>query len=141
MIISDHQSRLTMLQLIIKRYSLLIGSIDYNILHMWIARFFSIYLTYEWFIFSTRSDFERRFTLKVIAIQIPWVFLNYVVGLWLSTTKFGLKYKKISYFLLLPSIVMSPAIAGFPYSIMGWLSLFVAIWSYIRIYKSERQVL
>jgi len=38
---------------------------------------------------------------------------------------------------VLPSLLMSPSIAGFPFSAMGWLSFFVAIWSYIVIYKTK----
>jgi hypothetical protein len=134
------QSSLVMIQYPAKVDLRCLRFIDSKKAHTWVARFFSIYLTYEWFVFSTRSNLERRFEFKVMTIQIPWVFLNYILGLWLSTTKISLKYKKLSYFLLLPSLLMSPAIAGFPYDIMGWLSLFVAIWSYRIIYKTERPV-
>ena len=136
----EKQSSLVMIQYPAKADVRCFRSVDFKKAHTWAARFLSIYLTYEWFVFSTRSNLERRFEFKVMTIQIPWVFLNYILGLWLSTTKIGLKYKKLSYFLLLPSLLMSPAIAGFPYDIMGWLSLFVAIWSYRIIYKTERPV-
>jgi hypothetical protein len=113
-------------------------SIDFKIAHSCVARFFSIYLTYEWFVFATRSDAYNRYKLKIMATMIPKVFLLYVIGLWLSSTQWGRQHKKITYILLLPSLLMSPSIAGFPFGIMGWLSFFVAIWSYIVVYKVKR---
>jgi hypothetical protein len=110
-------------------------SIDFKMAHAWIARFFAIYLTYKWFIFSTDSDAFNRYAFRTMVTMIPKVFLLYVIGLWLSTTQWGLRHKKTIYVVLLPSILMSPSIAGFPFSIMGWLSFFVAIWSYLIIYK------
>ncbi len=115
----------------------LLRSVDFKTAHTWVARFFSIYLTYEWFVFATRSDAYSRYTLKTMATMIPKVFLLYVIGLWLSSTQWGLQHKKTMYFLLLPSLLMSPSIAGFPFSIMGWLSFFVAIWSCLIIYKAK----
>ncbi len=105
--------------------------------HFWTARFFSVYLTYEWFLFSTDSDAYRRFALRTMITMIPKVFLLYVIGLWLSTTQWGLRHKKTLYVLLLPSLLMSPSIAGFPFSTMGWLAFFVAIWSYLIIRNGE----
>ena len=31
-----------------------------------------------------------------------------------------------------------PQIAGFPFTIMGWLSFAVALWSYFTVYNAER---
>lgn len=111
--------------------------LDFKMAHGWVARFFSIYLTYEWFVFSTDSDVYHRYALRTVVTMVPKVFVLYVVGLWLSTTQWGLRHKKIQYVLLLPSLLMSPSIAGFPISIMGWLSFFVAIWSYVVIHKTK----
>ena len=108
-------------------------------LHRLIARFFSCYLTYNWFLFTTQSDVAHiRFTFRIMIEQIPTVFLLFVIGLWLSTTDWGWKHKKTVYLLLLPSLLMSPQILGFPFSIMGWTSFFVALWSYFTVYNAER---
>ena len=114
-----------------------LGSVDFKMVHAWIARFFTFYLTYKWFVFSTDSDAYNRYAFRTMVTMIPKVFLLYVIGLWLSTTQWGLRHKKTLYVLLLPSLLMSPSIAGFPLSMMGWLSFFVAIWSYLIIYKTE----
>lgn len=114
-------------------------SVDFKIAHAWVARFFSVYLTYEWFVFANRSDAYNRYSLKIMATMIPKVFVLYLIGLWLSSTQWGLRHKKTMYFLLLPSLLMSPSIAGFPFSIMGWLSFFVAIWSYLIICKVKKE--
>ncbi|MCX6128223.1 MAG: hypothetical protein NTX25_04065 [Proteobacteria bacterium] len=115
-------------------------SLDSKITHAWVARFFSIYLTYEWFIFSTDSDAYNRYAFRTVVTMVPKVFLLYVIGLWLSTTQWGLRHKKILYVLLLPSLLMSPSIAGFPSSIMGWSSFFVVVWTYKVIYQTEGEV-
>lgn len=128
-----------MIQYPVKIASRHLRSVDFKIAHPWVARFFSVYLTYEWFIFATRSDEYNRYTLKIMATMIPKVFILYVIGLWLSSTLWGLRHKKTLFFLLLPSLLMSPSIAGFPFSIMGWLSFFVAIWSYFIIYKVKKE--
>jgi hypothetical protein len=108
-------------------------------LHRLIARLFSCYLTYMWFLFTTQSDVAHiRFTFRIMIEQIPKVFLIFVIGLWLSTTDWGWKHKKTVYLLLLPSLLMSPQILGFPFSIMGWTSFFVALWSYFTVYNAER---
>lgn len=113
--------------------------IDFKIVHTWMARFFAIYLTHEWFLFATRSDAYNRYTFRIMVTMVPKVFCLYVIGLWLSTTQWGVRHKKTMYFLLLPSFFMSPSIAGFPFNIMGWLSFFVAIWSYIVIYGTKKE--
>ena len=107
--------------------------------HKWVARILSCYLTYEWFLFTTQSDVAHiRFTFRIMIEQIPKVFLLFVIGLWLSTTNWSGSHKKTVYVLLLPSLLMSPQIVGFPFSVMGWLSFFVALWSYFTVYKAER---
>lgn len=108
-------------------------------LHRWLAKIFSCYLTYEWFLFTTQSDVAHiRFTFRIMIEQIPKVFVLFVIGLWLSSTTWGWRHKKTVYLLLLPSLLMSPQIAGFPFTIMGWLSFAVALWSYFTVYNSER---
>lgn len=109
--------------------------ITWRAAHVWIARFFSIFLTHEWFVFATRSDAFNRYRAQVILTMMPKVFVLYVLGLWLSSTQWGFRHKKVTYVLLLPSLLMSPSVAGFPGTFMGWLALFVAIWSYVIIYK------
>jgi hypothetical protein len=110
-----------------------------GMLHKWVARIFSCYLTYKWFLFTTQSDVVHiRFTFRIMIEQIPKVFVLFVIGLWLSTTDWGWRHKKTVYLLLLPSLLMSPQIVGFPFSIMGWLSFLVALWSYFSVYKAER---
>jgi hypothetical protein len=126
-----------MIQYSAKLGSLSLRSVDFKITHTWIARFFSVYLTYEWFIFSTDSDAYSRYAFRTMVTMIPKVFLFYVIGLWLSTTQWGVRHKKILYILLLPSLLMTPSIAGFPFSIMGWASFLVVLWSYMVIYKGE----
>ena len=115
-------------------------NIDSKLFHTLTARLFSIYLTYKWFVFSTDSDAYNRFALRTVFTMAPKVFLLYVIGLWLSTTPWGMRHKKSLYFLLLPSLLMSPSIAGFPFSLMGWASFFVAMWSYLIIYKTKAEV-
>jgi|GEM_PF-3235392 len=108
-------------------------------LYRWVARIFSCYLTYEWFLFTTQSDVAHiRFTFRIMTEQIPKVFVLFVIGLWLSSTAWGWRHKKTVYLLLLPSLLMSPQIAGFPFTIMGWLSFAVALWAYITVYNAER---
>ena len=112
-------------------------SMDFKILHVWVARFFCLYLTHEWFIFGTHSDTNNPYTLRIMFSAVPKAFLFFTIGLWLSTTQWGFRHKKMVYFLLLPSLIMSPSIIGFPLSIMSWLSFFVAIWSYVIIYRTK----
>ena len=108
-------------------------------LHRWLARILSCYLTYVWFLFTTQSDVAHiRFTFRIMIEQIPKVFLLFVIGLWLSTTDWGWRHKKTVYLLLLPSLLMSPQIDGFPFTIMGWLSFAVALWAYFTVYNAER---
>ncbi len=108
--------------------------------HTWVARLLSIYLTHTWFIFGTRSDTHDPYTFRIMLSVIPKAFLFFVLGLWLSTTQWGLQHKKIIYILLLPSLLMSPPIVGFPYSAIGWASFLTAIWSYLIIYKAQGDV-
>lgn len=106
--------------------------------HTFVARIFSVYLTHEWFRYGLRSDVLDPYTFRLVLTVMPKAFLFFVMGLWLSATIFGARHKKTTYLLLLPSLVMSPSIAGFPAKLMGWLSLFVAIWSYVRVHSANR---
>jgi len=109
-------------------------------MHTAVARVFSVYLTHEWFVYGLKSDVLNPYTWKLLLTVMPRAFLFFVLGLWLSTTDLGKRFKKTTYILLLPSLLMSPSIAGFPYSVMGWLSFLVAIWSYVTIHKSEVKI-
>lgn len=112
-------------------------SVNTEKMHTAVARVFSVYLTHEWFVYGLKSDVLNPYTWKLLLTVMPRAFLFFVLGLWLSTTDLGKRFKKTTYILLLPSLLMSPSIAGFPYSVMGWLSFFVAIWSYVTVHKFE----
>ena len=115
-------------------------SVNSEKMHTAVARVFSVYLTHEWFVYGLKSDVLNPYTWKLLLTVMPRAFLFFVLGLWLSTTDLGKRFKKTTYILLLPSLLMSPSIAGFPYRVMGWLSFFVAIWSYVKIHKSEVKI-
>jgi hypothetical protein len=104
--------------------------------HTLLARVFCVFITHEWFVYGLRSDVLNPYTVRLMLTVMPKAFLFFVSGLWLSTTAFGARHKKTTYFLLLPSLVMSPAIIGFPGAFMGWLCVLIAIWSYVRVHKS-----
>lgn len=70
--------------------------------------------------------------------QMPKVSVLFVIGLWFSSTEWGCRHKKTIYLLLLPSLLMSPQIAGFPFTFMGWLSFVVALWAYFTVFNAER---
>ena len=122
---------------LIKMYLLGLRPVGFEKAHKFVARILSIYLTHEWFVYGLRSDVLNPYTVKLVLTVMPRAFFLFVIGLWLSTTDFGKRHKKTTYILLLPSLLMSPSIAGFPYNSMGWLSFFVAIWSYVTTYRSE----
>jgi hypothetical protein len=122
---------------VIKMYLVGLRPVGIEKAHKFVARILSIYLTHEWFVYGLRSDVLNPYTVKLVLTVMPRAFFLFVIGLWLSTTDFGKRHKKTTYILLLPSLLMSPSIAGFPYKSMGWLSFFVAIWSYVTTYRSE----
>lgn len=124
-----------MIQYPVKINRAALQAIDFKMMHVWVARFFYIYLTHEWFVFGTRSEGYNPYTFKIMLMVLPRAFLFFTIGLWLSTTQCGFRHKKLVCLLLLPSLLVSPSILGFPLSIMGWIAFLVAFWSYLIIFR------
>lgn len=106
-----------------------------KVAHTWVARFFCIYLTYKWFMFSTDSDVYNRHAFRTVVTMVPKVFALYILGLWLSTTKWGVRHKQLLYIMLLPSLLMSTPLVGFPFNFTGWVAFLVVLWSYMTVYS------
>jgi hypothetical protein len=136
-LIREYDRTCSKMEKIKKIYFIDLHSGDVEKLHTFVSRIFCVYQTHAWFVYGLRSDVLNPYTLKLILTVMPKAFIFFVLGLWLSTTEFGKRNKKTTYVLLAPSLLMSPAIAGFPASIMGWLSFFVAVWSYVTINRAK----
>jgi len=110
-------------------------------LHFYIARILSLVLTYYWYLFAIRSDFEsyEQFEFHNLAKGIPYTFVLFNLGLWLSTTQWSRRHKFLVSFLLLPSLIASPAMVGMDSSFFGWVVFGIAVWSYYSLWRNENE--
>jgi MFS superfamily sulfate permease-like transporter len=115
----------------------LVNHFDLDKAHTWAVRVLCLIFTYQWYWHGVRWDFEPhdRFSLRTLLVIAPFVFVVWNLGLFLSTTKWGLKHKVVTSLLMLPAAFASPLI-------VGWGTLFSAVFvasvffvSYWRLIK------
>lgn len=115
----------------------LLSKANYLFVHTVAARALTIILTAYWYMFAVRSvAWGERFTL---AIAFPTILkvACYSIGLWLSTTRWGVKYKCLTAVLLIPSLILSPVMISHYSYVIAWVAFVVAIWSYWIIVREE----
>lgn len=115
-----------------------------DLMFIWGVRILAVYLTIEWYEYTTKSDFTaaERYSFRNMVICIPQVIVVFTLGLWLSTTEWGsrARLKWLTAFLLIPSVIASPMILGSPNSAAPWVMVLISVACYIRIFKGDRYV-
>ena len=109
----------------------------------WMIRILTIYLTWTWFVYLTESDVpvDQPYSIGMLLKCIPQMFLIFGLGLWISTTRYALRYKFITCLLMGPTLLASPLLLGVSNTIIGWGLFIVIVACYFRtIFGGKHEV-
>jgi hypothetical protein len=70
-------------------------------------------------------------------MRYSFISISCWIGLWFATTDFGLKYKKITSILILPSFVITPFFVTAEYYFLTTLVVSSGILAFIRIFRGS----
>lgn len=100
-----------------------------------------LYVTWEWHLFTTRSDFlHERYSPFFLLEQLPKLFIVYSLGLWLSATKWGQNHPKSTALLMVPSALISFPMVSYRSWAGSVLVLGVVLWSYAKLFRYWRSL-
>jgi hypothetical protein len=115
--------------------------LKFDNLHKWVIRALCLILTCQWYWFAVRWDFEplERFAFKNLILITPYVFFIWNLGLWLSTTKWGIRHKLVTSILMVPAFIASPIEARVVNGYFASFVLLAFVWSFWRLYKRKAE--
>jgi hypothetical protein len=81
----------------------------------------------------------RHYSYKPEAItdilRYSFISISCCIGLWLATTDIGLRYKKITSILILPSFIITPILVTAEYYFLTALVVISGILAFLRIFR------
>ena len=117
------------------------------VIHKISSRLLACLFVFLWYDFyMEQAPPEQLSSYYALVLCISWcIVLN--LGLWLSSVKFGAKYRFSVSILMVPSLIVSPFFAESFFPFLGYVSLIVVVCSYwitlerFRLNEVTRQVI
>lgn len=108
-------------------------------IHTCLARVLTIVLMVTYYLFATRSDHdEDRFALVTIAGGVPKIVL-FTCGLWLSSTRLGVRFWLATYILLFPCLLNAYLSSFYLGEWFAFSAMLFVVSSYWIVTKKWRQ--